>query len=246
MDFTTGVFDYPVSTIAIIFGYWPFHPVVGNIWATYDNGYNTITCSYMFYMSYILLRSIQAPMNFKAEFLIRNYKKILISIWIISFTSWATIANSYGIVEYTLGINFKTIFEMFIFSFLFWFVPLMLLLIIGILLLLNMNSVKNNQLKIITKKSNDNEIFHKKIQKIKMINRHAQFKIVLLVFTFWTQWMTPCFLSVFNGLFNFIPSNVMSRVYWITYVVCFTDPVIQYMLNPNMHFKFSKKKDDHK
>ncbi|CAF0799931.1 unnamed protein product [Brachionus calyciflorus] len=243
MDLTTGIFDYPISTASIIFGYWPFHSAVANIWATYDNGYNTITCSYMFYLSYILLRSIRAPLNFKNEFLVRNPKKVLASIWLISFSIWSAIANSYGLVAFTLGINFKTSFEIFIYSFLLWFIPLICLLIIGIVLIINMNVIKKTQIQIITNR-NQNEITQNKIRKIELMNRHAQYKIVLLIFTFWVQWMTPCFLTVFNNLFNLIPTDVMSKVYWITYIVCFTDPIIQYVLNPNISFDFTNKKKD--
>lgn len=235
MDIITTLIDYPIYYIQNLFGYSPFNQIITLLWGVYDNNINTTTSLHMVYMAFVLLRSVKAPYDFKSELLIKRPKLTVLCIWIIGFTIWTPITLSYGIVPHTLDINFKYPYQKFILSLLFWFMILIVLLIIGLALMRNINSLKNKRITVIAETNTKrNKTINNRIKRIRSINLHSQLKIVLLVFTFWLQWVIPCTLYLLSSIFDFISDEAMNKVYWLTYTVCLTDPIVIFLLNPNI------------
>ena len=234
MDLITCFIDYPFYIIGNLFGYFPLNSIIAYIWAVYDNNINTTTALHMLYMSVVLLKSVKRPLQFKNDFIVKQFRIMILLIWTIGLLLGFSISISLGIIPYTLEVNFHSNLQQFLLSFFFWFVILMSLLMVGIILMFNMNILKNKRISFITN-TDGNSTNGKKIKKrIRTINLHSQLKIVLLVFTFWIQWMIPCTFYVLNALLHFLSDQAMYNIYWLTYTVCFTDPIVIYLLNPKI------------
>lgn len=239
MDMVTCLIDYPIYLIGNMFNYFPLSRTVAHIWASYDNNINTTTALHMLYMSLVLMKSVKQPLKFKNDFLVRQFKLIIISIWTFGFLIWIPVTNFFGMKTFSLDINFSSKFQKFILSFIFWFCILISLLCVGISLMLNMNILKNKRITFFLK-SDENSV--KKKNRIRALNIHSQLKIVLLVFTFWIQWMIPCVFYLLDIFMHIFSDHVMNNIYWLTYTVCFTDPIVIYIFNPKIGLKLNRPK----
>ncbi|RNA42047.1 hypothetical protein BpHYR1_021753 [Brachionus plicatilis] len=106
MDLITCLLDYPFFFITILFDYFPLHITIAQIWASYDNNINTTTALHMLYMSVVLLKSVKKPLKLKNDCLVKRFKVIIFSIWTFSFLIWIPITNAFGVIPYTLDVNF--------------------------------------------------------------------------------------------------------------------------------------------
>ena len=82
-DALTGLLDAPFYSIVQIFGFWPFNYTSGIIWLCFDSGICTVNMMSMLYMTYVRLRSLQAPNTFEREVLIKRPFIIAIIYWIL-------------------------------------------------------------------------------------------------------------------------------------------------------------------
>lgn len=83
-DFVIGVIDGPFYSISQMFAYWPLDHTLSILWTILDSGINTVNMSCMLHMTYVRLRSLQAPNTFEREFLIRKPFWTCVVYWIIS------------------------------------------------------------------------------------------------------------------------------------------------------------------
>lgn len=88
VDGVTGAIDMPFYHIATCFGYWPLQPIIGQLWASYDNNINTVTNLHMLYLCWARLRSIQNPKSFDQELLLKNPIIVMVLIWLGSLLIW--------------------------------------------------------------------------------------------------------------------------------------------------------------
>lgn len=83
-DTLTGLIDAPFYAIIQMFGYWPLNHSLGVFWTIFDSSINTVNMFCMLHMTYIRLRSLQAPNTFERELLVRKPLWIALFYWTIS------------------------------------------------------------------------------------------------------------------------------------------------------------------
>ena len=82
----TGLIDVPFFHIFNIFDYWALGPSLSLFWTCFDNSINTITTFNMLYISWVRMRSMQSPTNFRKELLIKKPWLTMLFIWIFGFS----------------------------------------------------------------------------------------------------------------------------------------------------------------
>jgi hypothetical protein len=128
----TAIVDIPFYHAMDIFGYWPFPKYSSLLWAMFDNNIN-FTCNVtMVYICWAQLRSIVEPSKFKDEFLMRYPRTFMALIWVIGLGIWIPIVLVYDTVDYSVNLNYKPLYLQNIFNFLFWFAPLLLMIILSL------------------------------------------------------------------------------------------------------------------
>ena len=135
VDGLTGLIDIPIFHVNNFFGYWPLPSFFCYFWSSYDNNINTTTSMHMLFMTYVRLRSIQAPKNYKNEYVIKNPIKIMIGIWAFGLGFWTPIVIHFGISEYSCDPNLAPFYLTSILNFFLWFTPLFAILVLSIQIL---------------------------------------------------------------------------------------------------------------
>lgn len=90
VDGLTGLIDIPLFHIHNFFGYWPLPVWLSTCWSCYDNNINFTTNMHMLYMSYVRLRSIQAPKTYDLEILIKHPWRVMIGFWAFGLGVWVS------------------------------------------------------------------------------------------------------------------------------------------------------------
>lgn len=62
----------------------------------------------------------------------------------------------------------------------------------------------------------------------------AQTKLTIIIATYWTQWTLPCLITLIDPICNCVSDEASTAIYWLTYTVTLTDPIIILLLNPNI------------
>jgi hypothetical protein len=78
----------------------------------------------MLYASYARLRSILDPNNYRNEFLMRRPYLVMLGLWIFGLSIWIPITLSYGVIDYTLEINYDPYYLYSVFNLFSWALPL--------------------------------------------------------------------------------------------------------------------------
>ena len=142
----TGLIDIPIFHIYTFFGYWPFHSFFCYFFASYDNNINTTTSLHMFYITYVRVRSIQAPKTYNKELLMRRPEAVMACIWAFGLGVWTPIILSFGIKDFSCEVNIEMEFLVPLLNILLWFTPLFSILITALVLisLLRKNSQRKS------------------------------------------------------------------------------------------------------
>jgi hypothetical protein len=239
VDGLTGLIDIPLFHISSIFGYWPLPRIIAEFWAIYDSNINSTTSLHMLYMSYIRLRSIQSPRHYSNEFLIKSPALMMLSFWAVSLLTWFIIVVIIGLNEFSLSVAFdeKTRYIQFAIYFIGWFLPLMLILIFSIQIIkylvlksqrtTNQRQMINNSRDLMTitnnptidtNKTSIND--SKKLRLKKVFRFKPQTIFLIIISTFWLQWIPPCILTLIQPICNdCINIDLYNDIYWLTYTV---------------------------
>ena len=235
VDGLTGLVDIPLYHIRTCFGYWPLSNSLGILWAIFDNNINTVTNMHMLYLCWSRLRSIQNPKNFHQEILLKHPAITMLLIWLISLLIWIPQVLVFGLIEYSLELNIDSVGLNLTNTILFWFLPLLGILVVSCLIFVYLKISQKRKQKFSNFKSNESNksvfecLFHYHL------SPQTVFTFIMLLY--WIQWIIPCLVS----LLIMIPNDqIITQVYWLTYTVCFTDALILLILNPNVSF-LSKK-----
>lgn len=250
VDGLTGLIDMPLFHLASLFGYFPLGSILANMWSSYDNNINMTTSLHMFYMSYVRIRSLEAPKSYLDEFLIRHPVYIMISFWVMGLTTWIPVVYVYGVKEYSLDINYgdENYALKISLNIITWLIPLLLILIISIKIVYFLNMRKRNAIVMRAPKKStiysgnattttiSRETWNRRLFKACFNYRFsAQTKFMIIISTYWLQWILPCLLTIINPICGeCIPQDIYLAIYWTTFTVCLIDPLIVLILNPNV------------
>ena len=264
----TGIFDIPFYHINDLFNYWPLSKKLSYFWNIFDNNINFITNFHMFYISWILIRSIKKPKGFKNEFLIKKRISIIITFWIIGLFVWIPVVLIYGTRDFTLKINFNPRYVSCIINFFTWFLFLIFIFMHSVYLIYLIYKL-NAKRKMVFKelaaqlpqsKSTDNKLsalsllcstfFYLFIDFIHrwniFINQNKFYKVqirfLFIIISFWVQWIIPCILNIISSSFINFPYEISNSVYWLTYTACMTDPIMMFIFNNIIYLKRSSRK----
>jgi hypothetical protein len=250
VDGLTGLVDIPFFHINTIFKYWPLGKITSLLWASFDNNINTTTNMHMLYMCWVRLRSIKAPRTFKNEFLIRKNHSVMILLWFIGLGTWIPITFAFGTYEFSNEVAIHPLYLVTVINFFTWFIPVAFVVLYGVLIIIELNHRRNvkKQKRMTTiatstmSETNSMAAMSGFSGKFRRPIFGPQAKFQLIIISFWVQWSLPCVITLINPICNeCINSNVTAYFYWLTYTVCFTDPIIVLLFNPNISVKGFKK-----
>ena len=110
----TSLVDFPFFHIEDLFEYWPFGDVTSILWTIYDNNMSTFLSLLILYMTYARLRSVQAPMTFSSEKLLKFPHLVICVFWLTGIICWTLAAVLFRIYPFTTHIAYKPDFSQFI------------------------------------------------------------------------------------------------------------------------------------
>lgn len=264
VDGFTGLLDVPFFHFNHVLGYWPFGTVTSLVWTSFDNAINVITNMHMLYMTWIRFRSIVALNTYEKEFLARYPLAVSLSLWAMGFLIWTPITFSYGVVQFTTNIDFEPSYIQVVLIFITWFSPLLAIIVLAaiILVILNKRNRRVAHMKRFTPSmithtaafsghsdagdgghaggaaytesshTKRKSQFMRKIKKHMHLGPQSRFEIIIL--SYWLQWFPSCLIAIIDPLCACVPSSLSSTIYWLTYTVCLTDPLVILIFNPNV------------
>lgn len=250
VDGVTGLVDIPFFHFQDLFGYWPFGDLGAHFWAVYDNGINVITNLHMLYMTWVRFRSITAPNTYEKELIARKPKLIFVLIWLIGVIIWIPVVIKYGVVDYTVDVDYKyKAVELLLISST-WFLPLVSIFVLSVVILVILNrrtrrkidmksslAVKsqhtNTGMESMATRLTSRQVILMRLRNFFHLGPQIRFQIIII--SYCIQWFPSCLIALINPICNqCIEPNVIGAVYWLTYTVCFTDPLVILIFNPNV------------
>lgn len=250
VDGLTGLLDVPFFHFTHVLGFWPFGTASSLIWTSFDNGINVITNLHMLLITWIRFRSIKAPKTFEKEALARHPFILSISIWLTGLVIWTALTLSFGVDDYSTNVRFNPDFLGIILIFLTWFIPLTAIIILAVYILVILNR-RRRQVATMRKFSpsvthvsalpinsefptntSKRRVFKKKLKSAFRLGPQIRFQIIIT--SYWIQWFPSCLIALIDPICLCVPSNVSSTIYWLTYTVCLTDPLVILIFNPNV------------
>lgn len=253
VDGLTGLLDVPFFHFAHVLGFWPFGNTASLFWTTFDNGINGITNMHMLYMTLIRFRSIRSPNTFEKERIAKYPVLVCISIWVIGLLIWGPVAFSYGVADCSTAIKFKPAYMETIFILFTWFIPLIVIIVLAALILVILNK-RRRQVASLNKFSSSvtcitttgvRQIrakinFMRKLKTYFRLGPQIRFQIIIA--SYWLQWFPSCLIALIDPICAWcVPANFSMAVYWLTYTVCLTDPLVILFFNPNVALHASRK-----
>ena len=237
LDGLTGLIDIPIYHINSIFGYWPLSPIIATLWSIYDASINTAINLNMLYLSWSRLRSIQNPTSYVTEFIFKHSIYVMISIWLVSFLIWTPIVLTSGLNINSLILKINETSQMLLFKLSFWFLPFILIIIVSIIIFYYLKLRQNirdqirheQHLQQNNNNNNDKSLFER-VFKLKF-GSHTLFTIMMSIYL--VQWLLP-FIVELLMFHSFIEESLDYSLYWLTYTVCLTDPLILIFFNANV------------
>lgn len=232
VDFLTGLIDIPFYHIFIIFGYWPFSDMSARLWSSYDNSINTITNLHMLYLSWSRLRCIQNPRTYHNEFLLKRPYLIMLFIWLMGFSIWTPLVFVYDVEFSSLRVKYLFNLEKFLFSFFFWFSPLLGIPIVSGIIFYHLKKQQNRKIQLRNICFETNKCLFELLFNYRM---HSKSVFGLMMSAYLFQWTIPCLVKLFASLIASKGLNsLFTNIYWLTFTVCLTDPIILLIFNPNL------------
>lgn len=217
----------------------------------------------MIYMTWVLLRSIQAGYTFKREYLMRRPSLVMLAIWSSSMIIYIPFVFLFGFEEYTIRIDFNPIVEM-ILNIITWLLPLIGVagFSFNIVTILNRRRLVKLRLKdynrqlikaalslsmISTKVENKTQSSsndHRPSPQLRLVaavrtlqsivNWQTQTRFELIILTFWLQWMPFCLVSIIQPACNCVPSILFAVLDWMTYSASLTNPIVTLLVNSHV------------
>jgi hypothetical protein len=180
-------------------------------------------------------------------------------IWIFSLGIWIVLLGIFGIVPYSLIVNFRPFYWTTI-SNLLWFFLLIAIFVVAVMIYLFLHEkAKRDKLKKRFRQNNQSSIICTTITPTSQLNQAtnstvdssisskiscwkkkwakyrlpAEKKFLIIMGSYWFQWFPPCIMVLISP-FVYIPASTYTGIYWLTYTVCVTDPICVLLLNPNI------------
>lgn len=213
----TDIVDFPFFLIEYLFDYWPLGNASSMIWAIYDNNTSTFVSLLMFYMTYARMRSVQSPITYLQEKILKNPHLMILTFWTIGIFFWTITIIVFGTYEYTSHVAYWPHFTQFILNFLLWFMPLFGVYFIGVHIFIRLHRFQKhkNELKINATQKN----------LVGMII-DAKSKFTILIVVFLAQWTLPCVFMLIESFLSARVDAILIAFKWTTYTVSLTDPIL--------------------
>lgn len=242
-----GLFGLPFFHIKTLFGYWPLGNLPGLIWISYEYSRWSFMNLHMLYLTWTRFKSITSPRLYENTLLTRNPTIVCIFACLISFVIWIPVCFAYGIDSFSVTVKFNPAQIKSVLVFIMVLTPLGFIKFLHIYIMLILKKRNRNSLNHILVLNNSIKLYHVGNQQMKQISMNLkrkmknflsgpQIRFQCIITFYWFQWILPCLFAFVNPIFNCIPSSLESSIYWLTYTVCLTDPIIILLLNPNVTF----------
>lgn len=240
----TGLIDMPLTHFSYVFQYWPLGSTLGEIAVIMDNGLATVTLLHMAYLSFVRMEAVKLPGTFKHNFIIRRPIIVMPILWICGFLYWTIVVLSFGLVDYSISINYQPAKIQLLFSFIGWFLPIGVImgLAIYLIVLLRRFSATRQKMKPSTSRGYINRDlcdFHLHLHLRRPLNRisslDAETRFQILIFTFLVQWLVSNIITVVQPFCECIPQWMIEMCFFLTYLVCLTDAILILLLNSNIN-----------
>ena len=172
----------------------------------------------------------------------------MMCIWAMGLIPWMGISFGFGIPEYSTSVNFNPSFILFVINLIGWFLPLLGILIfsITIIRLFHLRRKKQKRFHSLKVQITMQTAALTDLNSLNILTKKVRFssqtKYIIIMTTYWFQWTPPCIFLMANSICNCISNDLISSVYWLTYSVCLTDPLVVLLLNPNVSFSTSSRK----
>lgn len=72
---------------------------------------------------------------------------------------------------------------------------------------------------------------------VQMFRLGPQVKFQIIIISYWIQWLPSFTINLFNPFCQCIPVDISEGIYWLTFSVSMTDPLVVLLLNPNVALK---------
>jgi hypothetical protein len=157
----------------------------------------------MFYMSWVRIRSIRSPKSYSKELLNRKPHLVMLGIWFMGLCIWTPTTFAFGTIDYTLDVNFRPYYLKSIFNFVTWFIPLFSVLVLALCIIANLVSRHHRRRALSRISTNDRTLSSERksieliknlsligiFRSIKSFDFRAQLKFIIIISTYWIQWV---------------------------------------------------------
>ncbi len=189
----------------------------------------------MLYLCWSRLRCVQNATNYQKELLFKSPVDVMILIWMLSLTIWTPQVFIYGLREFSLELNIDLLVINLINIFFLWFLPMFNIFIVSCIIFhyLRLNQIRKQNLNVNNENRENNHENRKNLLEkvIKRFHLGTQSVFTLMMSCYWIQWFIPFILRLLYLIFEI---KIESDLYWLTYTVCLTDPIILLIFNPNV------------
>ena len=264
----TALVDIPIYHVQEVFGYFPCGVYAGLLWSIYDNSINTTTNLNMLYMCWARWRCIVAPGSFNSEFLIRNPFALMCLMWLVDLSLWSLVVGLFGLNEFSLSIDYRPGYVSSILNLVCWFVPLMLVFVVGALIIRRLYEfnarrkrlvatiasyhasqghhlhIVNRHMSLVVNSATRRERASARRRASSIYNDRAMsphIRFLLIIAIYWLQWIIPAVESIVSSTCQCVPDQMSRLFYWLTYFGCLTDPLVIFLLNPSIHRLLKRK-----
>jgi hypothetical protein len=187
----------------------------------------------MLYLSFSRLRYIKNVKNYQNELLLKSPVDVMILIWLFSLIIWTPQVFFFGLKDYSLELNIDSLILNLLNLIFFWFLPILSILIVSCVIFyyLRMKQIRRQHL------NENNENRQNRTENKKSLcwktSKRTQSVFTLIMAFYWIQWFIPC---IFRLIYFLKKIEIANEIYWLTYTVCLTDPLILLLFNPKVSF----------
>jgi hypothetical protein len=243
------------------FNYWPLGKTACLVYCSLDYALPHISILHTFYLAYVRVRSLLAPLSYNNELLIKHTNRVIGAIWFISCTLWIVPINvimlqtfeNNGICNFTYDWKFILLFGIVV-----NLVPILMIAIFTLVILViiweNMklkrklksvcietNSKKDHADEVsnlmptsnIAKSNSSNMAISKHENNVicNLGNLSVSGKLLIILFTFLFDWLPFCVLWIIDSSCACINSTLYTIGFWLTYFQSLMNPTWILVLN---------------
>ncbi len=200
----------------------------------------------MLFMCWARLRCIVQPVSYSTGILMSRSVTVIFAMWLDSLIVWSIVVATYDVNDFTLQIKYLPSYIGDALNVTFWLVSLVLIFTISVVIIKvlyknHMNKKCLMELSVQHMSSSRNDTvtsieYNSKLNKHKAMSPHVRFLLIIVIY--WLQWIIPCTTIIIHAFCGCISINTVLKVYWLTYTVCLTDPIVIFLLNPKIKRKF--------